>query len=348
MSVDVSQEADYIRHKTYGREVRGSLADGITKIADEVNKYEDTQNQEQANFEDAQKKEQTDYETSITKQQNDYESKINNEFGDYKDALTKKENNFEAAQKQEQVSYESKINSEFGDFKNNMTFFLSDYEIALTKKESNFETKVNSEWSDCKKIMDTDEAERKSNETTRQNDETTRINNESVRQANEVVRKQNEIVRQDNETDRKNNETARETAFNNMQHVDANLELSTARGTFNTLNDRLNSSEGETLANKELIAISHNFNSYPNVRCICTNYGAGVGGAGETPAGGTESYMVNAKICYLDTNNIKIYVPNHYLVKSPVLQKISENKYILSSEDVTETKSMLINLMEVA
>ncbi|QXE20456.1 hypothetical protein [Clostridium sp. 001] len=304
MAVDVSKEADYIRHKTYGIEVRGSLADGITKIADEVNKYEDTQNQEQADFENAQKKEQSNY-----------ENKIDTEFDNYKSDLTKDENDFQTAQRKEQ---------------------------------SDYETKMDDKWSGYKKIMDTDEAIRKQNEDIRQSNEQTRESNEAVRQSNETTRKQNEIVRQNNEATRIQNETARETAFVGMQHVDANLELSAARGTFDNLNDRLNYFEGETLVNKELITIPHNFNSYPNVRCICTNYGAGVGGAGETPAGGTESYLVNAKIGYPDTNNVKIYVPANYLIRSPVLQQINSSKYILASSDKTETKSMLINLMEVA
>jgi len=215
------------------------------------------------------------------------------------------------------------------------------FEINITKQQNDYETVVNNQWNTYKQTMDADETVRKSNEDARQA-------NEKIIENNENTRQQNEIVRQNNETDRKSNETAREIAFAGMEHVDANLELSTARGTYDNLNDRLNNSEGETLGNNELITIAHNFNSYPNVRCICTNYGGGVCGAGENPAGGTESYLVNAKICYLDTNSVKIYVPSHYKIKSPVLEKINDNKYILASEDITETKSIQIEIREAA
>ncbi|OAA94078.1 hypothetical protein [Clostridium coskatii] len=304
MSVDVSKECDFINQAIKGGEVRKSLSGGIQKIADEVNKYEDAQNQEQTDFENAQKREQSNYET-----------KIDVEFDNYKSDLIKQENDFEDAQEKEQSDYEAKMDDK---------------------------------WSGYKKTMDSDEVIREQNEDARQSSEQKREADETTRQSNETTRKQNEIVRQDNEATRIQNETAREIAFAGMQHVDANLELSAARGTFDNLNDRLNYSEGETLVNKELITIPHNTNSYPNVRCICTSYGAGVGGAGEGPAGGTESYLVNAKIGYPDTNNVKIYVPANYLIRSPVLQQINNRKYILASSDKTETKSMLINLMEVA
>ncbi|WP_338433463.1 hypothetical protein [Clostridium tyrobutyricum] len=197
------------------------------------------------------------------------------------------------------------------------------------------------QWADYKHTMDSAEAIRKANEEIRKSNEDGRITSEDTRE-------QAEITRQNNETKRIDNEQARETAFDGMEHVDANLELSTARGTFSTLSDRLDNSEGENLGTEELISISHNFDSYPNVRCICTNYGAGVGEAGNVPAGGTESYMVNARVCYLDTNSIKIYVPKHYTVRSPIVEKIDDKKYIIASNDAAETKSILINLTEVA
>lgn len=217
----------------------------------------------------------------------------------------------------------------------------NDFEDKITDQQNGYESKVTNEWSDYKEVMDADEATRKSNEQSR-------INNEDGRITSEDTRKQSEITRQNNETERTDNEQARETAFAGMEHVDANLELSTARGTFSTLNDRLDNSDGENLGTEELISINHNFDFYPNVRCICTNYGAGVGEAGNAPAGGTESYMVNARVCYLDTNSIKIYVPKHYTVRSPIVEKIDDKKYLIASNDAAETKSILINLTEVA
>lgn len=359
MAVNISQRTAQIRTAVHGKDVRENLAGGLEDIAAAENQFETNMMNLEATYQGTLEKRQADYEAAITKQQNDYESKINNDFAEYKADITKQENDFEVAITKQQNDYETKINGEFDDYKVAITKQQNDYESKINgefeaykddinKQQSDYETKVNKEWSDYKAIMDADEVIRKQNEDTRQANEQTRETNETARQSNETTRQQNEIVRQNNETTRIENETARETAFAGMQHVDANLELSTARGTFSTLEERLNNSEGETLENKELITIPHGLNCYPDVRCICGYYGAGVGGAGSNAAGGTESYLIRVKICYLDTNNIKIYVPKHYLVKSPVLQRISDTKYILSSDDVTETKSMLINIQEVA
>lgn len=355
MAVDVSQRTNQIRHAVYGKDVRENIAGGIEDIAGEVNGYEgnldnafgaykNELNQKLATYENKIDTDFSNYRNEINQKQADYEVKINNDFAEYREEINQKQLDFEGHMNQRQDAYEAEMNQN-----------QSDFEVEMNQKQLDYENHLNGEWSDYKEIMDADEAirlnneqTRQSNEQTRKNDENIRKDNENIRQDNEVVRQQNEIVRQNNETERIANEQERETAFAGMEHVDANLELSTARGTFGTLGERLDNIEDETLITEELITIPHNFNSYPNVRCICTNYGAGVGGAGETPAGGTESYLVNAKICYLDTNSIKIYVSKGYKVKSPVLNKINDTKYILASEDVTETKSMLINLMEVA
>jgi len=233
------------------------------------------------------------------------------------------------------------IAGDVNQFEEDSTNQQTEFQKNITKQQNDYESNVNNQWSDYKEIMDSDEAIRKANEEIRKSNEDGRITSEDTR-------KQSEITRQNNETERTDNEQARKTAFDGMEHVDANLELSTARGTFSTLNDRLDNSDGENLGTEELISINHNFDSYPNVRCICTNYGAGVGEAGNVPAGGTESYMFNARVCYLDTNSIKIYVPKHYAVRSPVIEKIDDKKYIIASNDTAETKSILINLTEVA
>lgn len=348
MAVNISQRTAQIRTAVHGKDVRENIAGGLEDIAAAENQFEANMKALETTYQNTLEKRQADYETAIIKQQNDYETKINGEFDDFETAQKQEQTDFEASQMREQNNYETKINGEFDTYKTDMDKRQTDFETAQKQEQSDYEYKVNKEWSDYKVIMDNDESVRNQNENTRQSNEQAREDNEDIRQSNEITRKQNEIVRQNNETTRIENETVRETAFAGMQHVDANLELSTARGTFSTLEERLNNSEGETLENKELVTIPHGLNCYPNVRCICGYYGAGVGGAGSNAAGGTESYLISAKICYLDTNNVKIYVPEHYLVKSPVLQKINDTKYILSSDDVTEIKSMLINIQEVA
>ncbi len=359
MAVNISQRTAQIRTAVHGKDVRENLAGGLEDIVAAENQFETDMFNQETTYQKTLEQRQKDFENAQRQEQADYETKINGEFDAYKTAITKQENDFETAQKQEQAdfetaqkqeqsNYESKLNSEFNDYKSDINKRQEDFEASQKQEQSDYEVKVNSEWSDYKKVMDADEAERKVNETARQNNEAARISNENIRIENENVRKQNEIIRQDNEADRKNNEVARETAFAGMQHVDANLEISTARGTFENLNARLNNSEGETLANKELITIQHDLNCYPNVRCICGYYGAGMAVIGDDSPAGADSYLVNIKIGYPDTSKVKIYVPSNYLIKSPLVQKLDTNKYLIASNNSTETKSILITIQEVA
>lgn len=101
----------------------------------------------------------------------------------------------------------------------------------------------------------------------------------------------------------------------------------------------------EIFPDNEVITINHGFKGYPSVRIIATNYGAGIGGAGETPAGGTESYSVECKTCFLDRDNIKIYVPQNYFSKSPHLEKNNDNQYIITFDN--STLSLIIDLINI-
>lgn len=97
----------------------------------------------------------------------------------------------------------------------------------------------------------------------------------------------------------------------------------------------------EIYPDQELITINHGLQGYPRVDIIKTNYGAGIGGAGETPAGGTESYSVKNKVCYLDRNNIKIFVPKNYYLSSANLEKVNDNQYVITNNSI---RSLLVNL----
>mgnify|MGYP000849547461 CR=1 FL=1 len=74
--VDVSQEIALILQAIYGKQVRGSLGNGIKKIADEVNKFEDDTT-----------KQQNQFEQDITKQQNDYETNVTGQWSGYKEIM---------------------------------------------------------------------------------------------------------------------------------------------------------------------------------------------------------------------------------------------------------------------
>jgi phage-related tail fiber protein len=110
------------------------------------------------------------------------------------------------------------------------------------------------------------------------------------------------------------------------------------RDVFDNLSD-------EIFPDKEMIIINHGLNGYPDVRIITTNYGAGIGGAGQTPTGGTESYSVECKTCFLDRDNIKLYVPKKYFLKSPYLEKINNNKYIITFDN--SIMSLIIDLINI-
>lgn len=113
---------------------------------------------------------------------------------------------------------------------------------------------------------------------------------------------------------------------------------------FVTKNDFDNLSD-EIFPNYELITINHNLKCYPDVRIIKTDYGAGIGGAGETPAGGTESYDVKNKVCYQDRNNLTIYVPKNYFSKSANLEKITDNQYLITFNK--SIMSLLVDLINI-
>ncbi|MBV4450171.1 hypothetical protein KM792_10955 [Clostridium tyrobutyricum] len=141
--------------------------------------------------------------------------------------------------------FENDTEDKQDDFEQNITKKQNDYENDMNQKQNDYEKKINAEWNVYKEDMDASESIRQSNEQSRENSEHSRKENETVRQENEITRQENETVRQENEQARQNNEQTRETAFAGMEHVDANLELSTARGTYGTLGERLDARLGQ-------------------------------------------------------------------------------------------------------
>lgn len=101
----------------------------------------------------------------------------------------------------------------------------------------------------------------------------------------------------------------------------------------------------EIFPNNEVITIAHELKGYPEVRIITSNYGVGLGGLGVSPLGGTESHSVKCKTCFLDRNNIKIYVPKKYFLDNPHVEKVSETQYILTFSN--SVMSLLIDLIKI-
>ncbi|WP_058953152.1 phage tail protein [Clostridium tyrobutyricum] len=134
-------------------------------------------------------------------------------------------------------------------------------------------------------------------------------------------------------------------ASNVTLKIDPTVILATQKDIKN-LQEQIDNLSSDTVSDKEIITINHGLNCYPIVRLISTNYGAGIGQAGETPAGGTESYLMESKICYLDKDNIKIYVPKKYSKDNASVEKLNDKQYILTFDN--EVESILIDLLEVA
>jgi hypothetical protein len=97
--------------------------------------------------------------------------------------------------------------------------------------------------------------------------------------------------------------------------------------------------------NSELVAINHKLDDYPMVQLRYVDYGAGIGGAGETPCGGTNSIYNDSKfrVEYNDMNNLTLYTSADISLTKPTIQSIDNNKYIIT-DSVSKT-SILVRLI---
>jgi hypothetical protein len=101
----------------------------------------------------------------------------------------------------------------------------------------------------------------------------------------------------------------------------------------------------EMYCNKELLSINHGLNGYPIVKMTYTEYGAGVGGAGDFPAGAdSDCNLMQNKAIYTDNNNMTIFVPQNYYIALPSINKINNYKYVVTFTN--STRSILIELIE--
>lgn len=111
----------------------------------------------------------------------------------------------------------------------------------------------------------------------------------------------------------------------------------------NSVVQNTNTMLNEMYCNNELLSINHGLDGYPVVQLVYTEYGAGVGGAGDFPAGSdSECNLMQNKTVYTDNNNFTIYVPNNYYIESPEINKINDYKYIVTFP--SSTRSLLINI----
>ena len=89
----------------------------------------------------------------------------------------------------------------------------------------------------------------------------------------------------------------------------------------------------------EIARIPHRMGVYPGVFAAVVNYGAGVGGAGNGPAGGTSVKPLPVQVEYPDLNTISIFSALSF--DNPTLRQISGEEYTVTFED---NKSLSIYL----
>jgi len=93
----------------------------------------------------------------------------------------------------------------------------------------------------------------------------------------------------------------------------------------------------------EIVTIEHGLNKYPASLLICSEYAAGIGGAGVSGAGGSEGFRINHRTIYTDTNSIKVQVPTIY--KDLILEEIvkaNDKLYYLIFENSTTSMTLIL------
>lgn len=101
----------------------------------------------------------------------------------------------------------------------------------------------------------------------------------------------------------------------------------------------------EMYCTEELLTINHGLNGYPIVKMTYTEFGAGIGGAGNFPAGAdSQCNLMQDKMIYTDSNNVKILVPLDYYIASPSINKLNDYKYVITFTN--STKSILVELIK--
>ena len=102
----------------------------------------------------------------------------------------------------------------------------------------------------------------------------------------------------------------------------------------------------ETVPDYELVTLTHNLNCYPKVLVLLYQYGAGLGGAGETPAGGTNAITVNNRVKYTESQ-ITIYVSKSVALpdKAKTVNKVSDHEYTITNADTPDCIYIRLILM---
>lgn len=137
------------------------------------------------------------------------------------------------------------------------------------------------------------------------------------------------------------NKDALVSIIENAEQTKLNLQSFDPNSVVSNTNTMLN----EMYCTEELLTINHGLNGYPIVKMTYTEYGAGIGGAGDFPAGAdSQCNLMQDKMIYIDSNNVKILVPKDYYIANPSINKVNDYKYIVTF--LNSTRSILIELIK--
>lgn len=97
--------------------------------------------------------------------------------------------------------------------------------------------------------------------------------------------------------------------------------------------------------NAELVTITHNLGGYPLVLLLSLQYGAGMGGAGDGPAGGTDPVQYPCRAVYHSQNELTVYtLPRIANLGAKTLTRISPYEYLVTFDGIS-ADSMYVKLL---
>mgnify|MGYP001061270787 FL=1 len=96
----------------------------------------------------------------------------------------------------------------------------------------------------------------------------------------------------------------------------------------------------------ELVTLDHQLGTYPQVLAFAYQYGAGMGEAGDGPAGGTSLMQLPAKAECLDKNRLAVYTTKDAARPETVkeVQQISRGEYVVLYQD-SELDAVYLKLL---